>query len=130
MADMLDTFDKPLHQVTSPPLAPDDQIIDLQHLFQMTLGDRGLQREVLQLFDRQADMLLARIHAADPATTAALAHVLKGSARGIGAWQVAAAAEGLEAACARKADLPAAIAGLAEAIARVHVTIADHLCAA
>jgi len=127
---MLDRFDNPLHQMVSPPLAPDDQAIDLQHLFQMTLGDRGLQREVLQLFDRQADMLLARIRAADPAATAALAHIIKGSARGIGAWQVATAAECLEVACTKSADLPAAIAGLAEAIARVHVTIADHLYAA
>ena len=27
----------------------------------MTLGDRSLEREVLQLFDRQAEMLLARM---------------------------------------------------------------------
>jgi hypothetical protein len=97
MADMLDTIDKPLHQVASPPLVPDDQVIDLQHLFRMTLGDSGLQREVLQLFDRQADMLLVRIRTGDPVMTAALAHILKGSARGIGAWQVATAAERLDA---------------------------------
>lgn len=127
---MLDTCDKPLHQVTSPPLVPDDQVIDLQHLFRMTLGDFGLQREVLQLFDRQADMLLVRIRTGDPAVTAALAHILKGSARGIGAWQVATAAEALEAACAAPADLPVAVAALADAIARVRATIAGHLEAA
>jgi hypothetical protein len=31
------------------------QIIDTQHLFRMTLGELSLQREVLALFDRQAD---------------------------------------------------------------------------
>jgi HPt (histidine-containing phosphotransfer) domain-containing protein len=127
MADMLDTQ---LHQVTSPPLVPDGQVIDLEHLFRMTLGDFGLQREVLQLFDRQADMLLARIRTGDPAMTAALAHILKGSARGIGAWQVATAAETLEAACAAPADLPVAVAALADAIARARATIAGHLEAA
>lgn len=127
---MLDRFDKPLHHVTSPSLVPDGQTIDLQHLFQMTLGDGALQREVLQLFDRQADMLLARIRAGDPAMAAALAHILKGSARGIGAWQVAAAAETLENACAGHADLTAAVTGLAAAITRAHEAISDHLDAA
>ena len=59
----------------------------------MTLGDRKLEKEVLELFDRQAEQLLARMHAAEPAGLARLAHTLVGSARGIGAWRVAAAAE-------------------------------------
>jgi HPt (histidine-containing phosphotransfer) domain-containing protein len=75
-------------------------------------------------------MLLARIRTGDPAMSAGLAHILKGSARGIGAWQVATAAERLEAACAAPTDLPAAIAALADAIAQVHGSIADHLQAA
>jgi HPt (histidine-containing phosphotransfer) domain-containing protein len=124
---MLDETDNGLQQVTSPPLVPEDHPIDIPHLFRMTLGDRGLQREVLQLFDRQAGMLLARIHDDDPANAAALAHVLKGSARGIGAWHVARAAEGLEAACAGKAELAPAVAALAAAIAQAREAIADHL---
>ena len=124
---MLDRFAKPLHHVTSPSLVPADQTIDLQHLFQMTLGDGALQREVLQLFDRQADMLLARIREGDPAVAAALAHILKGSARGIGAWQVATAAESLEIACAGDADLAASVSALATAIGRAHEAISDHL---
>ena len=35
--------------------------IDLVHLARMTLGDRGLEREVLELFDRQAGMLIVRM---------------------------------------------------------------------
>ena len=62
----------------------------------MTLGERSLEREVLQLFDRQSTLLLARMRAADAGGVGALAHTLKGSARGIGAWRVARAAEAVE----------------------------------
>ena len=80
----------------APSLAPDDRPIDLVHLARTTLGDRGLEREVLQLFDRQSTLLIARMRSAGPAGVATLAHTLKGSARGIGAWRVARAAEALE----------------------------------
>jgi hypothetical protein len=58
--------------------------IDLAHLDRMTFGEKSLAREVLRLFDRQADILSARISQADPEAAAALAHTLKGSARGVG----------------------------------------------
>lgn len=79
----------------SPSLVPDSASIDLDHLRRMTLGDRSLEREVLTLFERQAAQLLTRL-AALPADAAALAHTLKGSARGIGAFAVADAAEHFE----------------------------------
>ena len=78
--------------------------IDQVHLERMTLGDRSLEREVLEIFARQTAMTLQRIAGAGPARTAAAAHTLKGSARGIGAWRVAAAAERLEQAAASAAD--------------------------
>ena len=62
----------------------------------MTLGELSLQREVLALFDRQADILLPRIRRGAPAVAAASAHTLKGSAAGIGAFRVARAAEAVE----------------------------------
>lgn len=74
--------------------------IDQSHLERMTLGDRRLEREVLELFLRQTTLMLARIISADPSLAAAAAHTLKGSARGIGAWRVARAAELLEHAAA------------------------------
>ena len=83
--------------IDAPPLAPADQAIDLDHLARMTLGERTLEREVLTLFDRQASILLARMRDAVPAAMAAFAHTLKGSARGIGAWRVAEAADAVEA---------------------------------
>jgi len=73
-------------------------VIDDTHLERMTLGDRRLEREVLELFVRQTTILLGRIVGPDPALAAAAAHTLKGSARGIGAWRVARAAELVESA--------------------------------
>ena len=70
--------------------------IDLVHLAPMTLGERSLEREILQLFDRQAMLLMARMQAAPVEAVPSLAHTLKGSARAIGAIQVARAAEVVE----------------------------------
>ena len=47
--------------VFSPPLVPVERPIDFEHLSRMTLGDRTLEREVLSLFVRQAEMLRARM---------------------------------------------------------------------
>jgi HPt (histidine-containing phosphotransfer) domain-containing protein len=76
--------------------------IDEDHLGRMTLGDRRLEREVLELFLRQSTIMLDRIVGADRPLAAAAAHTLKGSARGIGAWRVARAAELLEQAAGLK----------------------------
>ena len=105
----------------SPPLVPDEGFIDTAHLDRMTLGDEALQREVLTLFVRQSADLVARM-ATFPADMAAIAHTLKGSARGIGAFSAAASAERLErsiergAARAAYSDLRAAISGTVRAI--------------
>ena len=66
--------------------------IDIEHLQRMTLGDAGLEREVLAMFSAQAVGLIGTL-AALPADAGALAHTLKGSARAIGAFRVADAAE-------------------------------------
>ncbi len=70
--------------------------LDETHLDRMTLGDRRLEREVLELFLRQTTIMLDRIVNAPAPLAAAAAHTLKGSASGIGAWRVARAAELLE----------------------------------
>ncbi len=69
-------------QTSAPSIAPIDQPIDLVHLHRMTLGERSLEREVLQLFGRQADMLIARMRTATPAVAAAAAHTLNGRRAG------------------------------------------------
>jgi HPt (histidine-containing phosphotransfer) domain-containing protein len=71
--------------------------IDLVHLARQTLGDRDLEREILNLFVRQSVQLNERIVAArESAEQLTLAHTLIGSARAVGAWRVAKAAEDLE----------------------------------
>jgi HPt (histidine-containing phosphotransfer) domain-containing protein len=120
-------FAMPLHLeridwMPSPPLAPDDGPIDLAHLKRMTLGDTGLEREVLAMFSAQAVGLIGTL-AGLPSDAGALAHKLKGSARGIGAFRVADAAESLESTL-RSGDDPAqALAELNEAIAQVRTAI-------
>lgn len=113
-------------------LAPPDEAgrhIDLDHLARMSLGDRALEREVLALFDQQASLLLARIAGSPLPVVAALAHTLKGSARGIGAWPVATAAEWIEMAAARHdtASVASALDGLAAAVAAAQSEIAGLL---
>ncbi len=78
-------------------------VIDQQHLDRMTLGDRRLEREVLEIFVRQSAILLDRMAHAEPALASAAAHTLLGSARGIGAWRVARAAEAVERAASGEA---------------------------
>jgi HPt (histidine-containing phosphotransfer) domain-containing protein len=106
----------------SPPLAPDDGPIDSAHLDRMTLGDASLEREVLAMFSGQAVGLIARL-ATLPSDVMALAHTMKGSARAIGAFRVADAAEALEAAI-RDGDDPAqALTGLKDAVAEARTAI-------
>jgi HPt (histidine-containing phosphotransfer) domain-containing protein len=106
----------------SPPLAPDDGPIDLAHLARMTLGDAGLEREVLAMFSAQAVRLIGSL-AALPSDAGALAHTLKGSARAIGAFRVAESAESLEAALANGDDVHEALAELKEAIVQARTAI-------
>jgi HPt (histidine-containing phosphotransfer) domain-containing protein len=106
----------------SPPLAPDDGPIDFEHLSRMTLGDAGLEQEVLAMFVAQSTTLVSTL-AAMPVDASALAHTLKGSARAIGAFSVADAAARLEAAIARGFDTSAALAELGETVAEARAAI-------
>ena len=72
--------------------------VDLVHLSRYTLGERALEGEVLGLFCTQAGLCLQQLGAAHSEQAwKEAAHTLKGSARAIGAWRVAAAAERAEA---------------------------------
>jgi HPt (histidine-containing phosphotransfer) domain-containing protein len=117
-----------IERTSAPSIAPIEQPIDLGHLHRMTLGERSLEREVLQLFCRQTEILIARMRTAKPAVAAASAHTLIGSARGIGACRVAAAAELVErAATSETRKLRGALAALIATIDEAKVTIADLL---
>jgi HPt (histidine-containing phosphotransfer) domain-containing protein len=106
----------------SPPLAPDDGVIDIEHLHRMTLGDASLEREVLAMFSAQAASLIGSLSAL-PADAGALAHTLKGAARAIGAFGVADAAGDLEALIQRHADPAQALAELGDAVAEARSAI-------
>jgi HPt (histidine-containing phosphotransfer) domain-containing protein len=120
-------FAMPLHQqritwMPSPPLVPDDGPIDIAHLKRMTLGDTKLEREVLGMFAGQAVRLIEGL-AALPADAAELAHTLNGSARAIGAFRVAEAAEAFETALRDGGEPSEALAALRQVVAQARQAI-------
>jgi HPt (histidine-containing phosphotransfer) domain-containing protein len=100
-------------------------VIDEDHLQRMTLGDCSLEQEVLAIFARQTVLMLKRMASMEPAGVAAAAHTLKGSARGVGAWHVAQAAERVEQAAdaGRSGAVKAAIAELETASSEARAAI-------
>lgn len=77
--------------------------IDLVHLSRQTMGDAALEAELLRLFDRQAHNIVSQLEIEiiskethELQKRLSLAHALKGSARAVGAFGVAEAAERLE----------------------------------
>jgi len=92
--------------------------IDVAFLDRVTFSDRALAREVLVMFDQQAESLLSIIRDAEGKRMRwETAHKLKGAARGIGAFEVASAAEDIETA---EDEIE-----LANAIARLTVRVAE-----
>jgi len=90
--------------------------IDVAFLDRVTFRDRVLAREVLVLFGRQAEGLLSIISTTEKQHVRnESAHKLKGAARGVGAFDVARAAEEVETA----QDAAALANALAHLTARV-----------
>lgn len=80
---------QPSHQLSGP--------IDHAHLRRYTMGNHVLEIEVLQLFAGQVPETLAMLAAAATARDWHIAsHTLKGSARAVGAWEIATLAETAE----------------------------------
>lgn len=71
-------------------------VFDRAHFDVMTGGDRGLQVEVIGLFRDQAPAWEQALQ--DEASARDAAHMIKGSARGLGLWALAEACEHCEAA--------------------------------
>lgn len=117
---------KPAEWMVSPPLAPEGPALDIDHLARMTLGERELEREVLTLFAQQADDLLARLEKL-PREGASLAHTLKGSARGIGAFAVAEAADNLEQRLRQGLPVTAEVTVLQQAAGNALAAISERL---
>src|SRR5262245_23500794 len=108
--------------------ALESAILDRAHLARMTFNDPGLEREILQLFNRQAELLLNRMGRSEPPAIATLAHTLKESAVGIGAGRVAWAAAATEAAArSTPRECIEAMDQLARAVDEVRIEIAGVL---
>lgn len=69
--------------------APRTRPVDLAHLTKQTLGDRALEQEILQLFVHQAVAARVQFPLATTPERLRIAHSLKGSARGVGAFAIA-----------------------------------------
>lgn len=96
--------------------------IDRAHLARYTFGSLPLEIEVLGLFAEQAPETLGMLATAEPGKPwRDAAHTLKGSARAVGAWRIAEAAEQaeeLDGQCpaAREGAIEKLIAAIEEAI--------------
>ena len=102
--------------------------LDLEHLRRFTLGDTGLELEILELFIKQAPITLRALQSAVADRDWKIAaHTLKGSARAVGAWRVARLAEAAEGMSRRRnpAGCEAAVRELSDALAEASVFIAE-----
>ncbi len=74
----------------SVPKRKDRRPIDMEHLSQQTMGDSGLELEVLRLFDQMSHVYYGRLERSTtvPDLLTNL-HALKGAAAGIGAFGLA-----------------------------------------
>ncbi len=103
--------------------------VDLVHLSRQTLGDRELEKEVLSLFVNQSTLYLRRLQEAKSAKERkSVAHTIMGSARGLGAWQVAEEAAKIEACCSQKSVKKADCDGLAHAVDNANAYIRELMC--
>jgi len=94
--------------------------VDLVHLGRQTMGDREVEREVLALFAQQSLSVRDKLASAGKNERLMLAHGLKGSARGVGAFAVADCAAEIE----RKPDDNRAVRRLGALIDEVRDFIA------
>jgi HPt (histidine-containing phosphotransfer) domain-containing protein len=95
--------------------------IDLKHLARYTMGDKLLEKEILELFIGQLPQTIEALsQAATDREWRIAAHTLKGSGRAVGAWNVAQLAEQAE----REMTLANA-ARCAETVARIKEAAAE-----
>lgn len=103
--------------------------IDLVHLARQTMGDRTLEAELLALFDRQAGQIAEQLGRGDldgsSVSRGDLAHKLKGSARAVGAHEIASAAENYEHCVSNGILRDSDTQRLIEAVARVRAALRE-----
>ncbi len=98
--------------------------LDLKHLAEQTFGSAELEAEVLRLFLKQARDCMSKLRTSPDAATA---HLLLGSARGIGATTVANTAAALEARLLRGGAVNADLSELDRAVKAATAFIEAHL---
>ena len=130
MSGVIQKAVRPAVADASPMACP----IDLVHLARQTLGDRSLETELLQLFERQAAQIVERLNAsktdADRRWRHDLAHTLKGSARAVGATRVASTAQAYEEALfapAPECAVASALADMAKAVSEARAFALEFL---
>jgi len=75
----------------------DHQPIDMNHLARQTMGDPGLQSEVLRLFDTMSQVYFGRLESSTSVDDLQRhLHTLKGAAAGVGANRIAELARAAE----------------------------------
>lgn len=81
---------RPQHAHTSESFEGPHRPLDLQHLARQTLGDAGLQEEVLRLFDELQRTYFDRLEGSTTRNELIVnLHALKGAAVGVGAFALA-----------------------------------------
>ena len=108
--------------------------IDLEHLARYTGGERGINSEILRLFDDQVTGMVAELNALlasrDNKRWREITHTIKGAARGVGAFsmgEAAAKAEPVDP--ANGAEAQAAIQKLEQEAQTVRAFIQTYLAA-
>jgi HPt (histidine-containing phosphotransfer) domain-containing protein len=100
---------------------PDRAAVDYAHLRTQAADSEDVMREVLQMFvDQTGEILSALETASDAKTWKELTHLLKGSARGVGAFAVADAAAAAELAILDRSTLHPLRTAIEQASRYVH----------
>ena len=103
--------------------------IDMVHLSKQTLGDHGLECEVLRLYEQMIQVYYERLEASTTqADVLAHLHTIKGASAGVGAWGIAELAKAAEDELRSGAPVnPERIADLEIAVTEVCAFITDIL---
>lgn len=89
---------RPRVTLDSPRIDRTNRPIDLVHLARQTMGDRGLECEVLRMFERQVNLYFERLRETRDSHEISMGlHTLKGASQGVGAVALAAQAKAAEA---------------------------------
>ena len=107
---------------------PRQRPIDLVHLAKQTLGDAGLECEVLRMFDAFARSVFLKLErSTTEGELLAHLHSLRGAAAGVGAWGIVDMAEGARSEIANGIVNPERIEDIQMAVEEVSVFIAGLL---